>query len=68
MQKDFDNWNIKKKETDKDDKIRVFYQREVWWCIVGTNVGVKIDGKHELFLRPVVITRKFNKEIGRAHV
>lgn len=64
MQKDFDNWNIKKKETDKDEKIRVFYQREVWWCVVGTNVGVEIDGKHELFLRPVVIARKFNKDMA----
>lgn len=64
MEKNFDNWNIKKKETDKDEKIRVFYQREVWWCIVGTNVGVEIDGKHELFLRPVVIARKFNKDMA----
>ncbi|MBX4198652.1 type II toxin-antitoxin system PemK/MazF family toxin [Candidatus Parcubacteria bacterium] len=28
------------------------------------NVGVEIDGKHELFLRPVVIIRKFNKDMA----
>jgi len=61
MQKDFDKWNDKKKETQKIDNTVLFYEREVWWCIVGTNVGVEIDGKHELFLRPVVIARKFNK-------
>lgn len=59
--KDFDKWNIKKKETDHIDDIVLFYEREVWWCIVGTNIGVEIDGKHELFLRPVVVIRKFNK-------
>ena len=61
MQKDFDKWNEKKKETEKTTDPVLFYEREVWWCIVGTNVGVEIDGKHELFLRPVVIVRKFNK-------
>ncbi|MFA7252464.1 MAG: type II toxin-antitoxin system PemK/MazF family toxin [Candidatus Paceibacterota bacterium] len=61
MEKDFDLWNIKKKETQRIDDIVLFYEREVWWCIIGTNIGVEIDGKHELFLRPVVVVRKFNK-------
>ena len=63
MEKDFDSWNTQKKQTDKKDKKVIFYEREVWWCIVGTNVGVEIDGKHELFLRPVVVIRKFNKDM-----
>ncbi len=61
MEKDFDLWNNKKKETQQIDDIVLFYEREVWWCIIGTNIGVEIDGKHELFLRPVIIVRKFNK-------
>jgi mRNA interferase MazF len=61
MEKDFDGWNIKKKETHEITEPVLFYEREVWWCIVGTNIGVEIDGKHELFLRPVVVVRKFNK-------
>jgi mRNA interferase MazF len=61
MEKDFDRWNIKKKETQEINEPVLFYEREVWWCIVGTNIGVEIDGKHELFLRPVVVVRKFNK-------
>ena len=63
MKKDFDSWNTQKKQTDKEEKRVIFYEREVWWCIVGTNVGVEIDGKHELFLRPVVVIRKFNKDM-----
>ncbi len=64
MMKDFDVWNEKKKETHHEEKIVVFHKREVWWCIMGVNVGVEIDGKHELFLRPVVIVQKFNKDMA----
>lgn len=62
MIKPFDEWNISKKETDKSNRQVIFYEREIWWCVLGINIGVEIDGKHELFLRPVVILRKFNKD------
>ena len=61
MEKDFDAWNKRKKQTHQEENIVLFYEREVWWCTVGTNIGVEIDGKHELFLRPAVVIRKFNK-------
>lgn len=64
MEKDFDKWNIKKKETHKIENGKVFYEREVWWCIIGTNIGAEIDGKHELFLRPAIVVRKFNKDMA----
>lgn len=64
MDKDFDKWNDKKKETHKLENKKIFYEREVWWCIFGTNVGAEIDGKHELFLRPAIIVRKFNKDMA----
>jgi len=62
--KDFDKWNEKKKETHREEKAVIFYEREVWWCSLGVNVGVEIDGKHELFLRPVAIIQKFNKDMA----
>lgn len=40
-----------------------FHEREIWWCAVGANVGFEQDGKGENFERPVVIVRKFNKEV-----
>jgi len=64
MEKDFDNWNTKKKVTHKSETKKIFYEREVWWCIFGVNVGAEIDGKHEFFLRPAVIVRKFNKDMA----
>ena len=38
------------------------YPREVWWCAVGVNIGVEIDGKHDNFERPVLVLRVYNKE------
>lgn len=64
MQKDFDEWNIEKKLAERSDKQIVFYEREVWWYIAGLNIGVEIDGKHEFFLRPCIIARKFNKDMA----
>lgn len=64
MQKDFDEWNIEKKLTERSNRLIIFYEREVWWCIAGLNIGVEIDGKHEFFLRPCVIIRKFNKDMA----
>ena len=64
MPKDFDRWNNQKKQTDGVRKEPVlFYEREVWWCAAGINIGVEIDGKHELFSRPIVVVRKFNKDM-----
>jgi len=63
MAKLFDKWNIKKQQVQRENKLIIFYEREVWWCIVGTNIGVEIDGKNEFFLRPVVVLRKFNKDM-----
>ena len=63
MQKDFDEWNIEKKLTDRTNLEINFYEREAWWYIAGLNIGVEIDGKHELFLRPCIVVRKFNKDM-----
>jgi mRNA interferase MazF len=60
--KDFTNW-IKKKESldqKEHDRNLFIYQREVWWCSMGVNVGVEIDGKNENFERPVLVIKKFN--------
>lgn len=64
MNKYFWEWCIQKEKTHREDKKIIFYEREVWWCALGVNIGVEIDGKHELFLRPVLILRKFNKDMA----
>lgn len=60
MEKDFDQWNLKKKNIHKKDKRILFNQREIWWCVLGVNVGYEQDGKSIDFERPVIIVRKLS--------
>ncbi|MEI7720013.1 MAG: type II toxin-antitoxin system PemK/MazF family toxin [bacterium] len=64
MKKDYTKWHTKKSEIEHNDDTRVFFhEREVWWCSVGSNVGFEQDGKGQAFARPVLIFKKFNKEV-----
>ncbi len=63
-QKKFDLWNIKKKEINAEDKKIQFREREIWWISIGVNIGFEQDGKNEQFERPVLILKKFNKEMA----
>lgn len=63
MEKDFDFWNIKKKHINSLQAFPQFSEREIWWCVLGLNIGSEEDGKGEDILRPVLIYRKFNKQI-----
>ncbi len=40
-----------------------FYEREVWWASLGENIGSETNGKNFHFERPVVIVRKFSKDM-----
>lgn len=40
-----------------------FYEREIWWCALGANIGFEQDGKNDNFERPVLILRKFNEHM-----
>lgn len=62
MRKDFDIWNGHKKEIDQRPRL-FFHEREIWWCQLGVNVGFEQDGKGKKFARPVLVFKKFNKEV-----
>lgn len=34
---------------------------EVWWCGVGENVGVEVNGKGKTFARPVLVYKKYSR-------
>ena len=59
--KNFDKWNNVKKITNKKEDEIYYKEREIWWVSVGVNVGFEIDGKNNLFERPVLILKKVNK-------
>ena len=42
---------------------KFFHEREVWWCSLGLNIGYEQDGTNELFERPVLVIKKFNRDV-----
>lgn len=40
-----------------------YKEREVWWAALGHNIGFEVNGKHELFERPVVILKRYNEHM-----
>lgn len=64
MSKDYRTWTSVKTSVNNSSYKRLFFhERQVWHCHLGENIGFEQDGRGELFLRPVVIIRKFNNEI-----
>lgn len=63
MEKNFENWHSEKSKLH-DEKIRPnFHEREIWFASVGLNIGFEQDGRGDNFLRPVIVIKKFNKEV-----
>jgi len=60
--KNFDEWNKLKKLLDKRNIIYC-HEKEIWWCSLGLNIGYEEDGKNVNFERPVLVLKKFNKDI-----
>ncbi|MEK7068752.1 MAG: hypothetical protein AAB947_00025 [Patescibacteria group bacterium] len=34
---------------------------DLWWCGIGENVGIEINGKSRDFTRPVIVAKKFGR-------
>jgi mRNA interferase MazF len=60
--KDFDTWNVKKKNSELEEG-RLYTTREIWWCRLGLNIGFEQDGSGEEFLRPCIIVRGFGPRV-----
>ena len=59
--KNFDHWNELKKNTQQiSTESIMFYEREIWWCTLGLNIGSEQDGIGENYERPVVIIKKLS--------
>jgi mRNA interferase MazF len=63
MQKDFDKWNEIKKKTDAKIIKPNCKKGEIWWCVIGKNIGVEQGCKSGLFNRPVLVIRVFNSKM-----
>jgi mRNA interferase MazF len=63
MKKDFLKWSAKKSIINDISQPPFFHEREIWFCHLGVNVGFEEDGKGDDFMRPILIFRKFSRDI-----
>ena len=61
--KNFKNWHKIKHYLHNKKERPFFHEGEVWFCSLGENIGFEQDGRGKEFMRPVVIVKKFNKEV-----
>lgn len=59
--KDFSGWMGVKENIHFTGRVPDIREGEVWWCAVGENVGIEINGKNDVFSRPVVVMKKLSK-------
>lgn len=62
MNSKFDNWNEIKKKTNSHKKKVYFKERDIFFIKIGENIGFEQSGKGDMFLRPVIILKKFNND------
>ncbi len=58
MKKFLDWINLKGRLHNQEHKPPLVSQSDIWWASVGENVGSEINGKNNLFSRPVIILKK----------
>ncbi|MBU1657817.1 type II toxin-antitoxin system PemK/MazF family toxin [bacterium] len=63
MSKQFKEWNQLKEQLHNSDNEQYFKERDIFWASIGINIGYEQDGKGEIFSRPVLIVKKYGKNI-----
>ncbi len=59
IDKKFDDWIQQKCKLDNlNHKPPHVSEGDIWWTSVGENIGSEVNGKSELFSRPVIILKK----------
>ncbi len=63
--KKYNEWNRHKKLIEERIPPEDFFflEGEVWWAALGVNIGHEIDGKNELFERPIIVLKKVNDDL-----
>lgn len=57
--KKFLKWiGLKQRLHESDHQPPLVSQGDIWWVSIGENVGSEVNGKSDLFSRPVIILKK----------
>lgn len=62
MIKQFLEWiGLKEKLHLQNYEPPFFKENEIWWCYVGENIGIEMNGKSDKFTRPIFIFKKYDR-------
>ena len=59
----FSSWNILKQNIEKKKKGKRYHSGDIWWCILGKNIGFEQNGGGNNFERPVLVMKDFNEHV-----
>ncbi|MBS9775305.1 nucleotide pyrophosphohydrolase [Candidatus Gracilibacteria bacterium] len=59
----FESWNILKQNINTENTIPFFREGQVWYISMGKNISFEQDGKGKSFQRPILVLKKFSKDI-----
>ena len=59
--RNYKKWMPVKENIQNAGILRRFKEWELWWCAIGENVGIEINGKGDMFMRPVIVYHKFSR-------
>ena len=60
-EKHFMEWMERKEQLHDAKNLVNIHEGEIWWCAVGENVGVEINGKNKDFSRPILVLKKLSR-------
>ncbi|MFA6195101.1 MAG: type II toxin-antitoxin system PemK/MazF family toxin [Sulfurimonas sp.] len=59
----FNEWNDVKKNIEVNEEDIFFKERDIFWAKLGQNVGYEQNGKGEEFTRPIIVIKKYSKNM-----
>lgn len=60
-EKHFYEWIGLKENLHITNRIPAIKEGEIWWAALGENIGIEINGKNNVFSRPVLVFKKLSK-------
>lgn len=61
-EKHFEEWIKLKEKLHFGASAPQISEGDIWWCGIGENVGVEINGKSDRFSRPVLVMKKLSSQ------
>jgi mRNA interferase MazF len=58
----FAHWTKKKIHIHASDIRNFPRERQIWWASLGQNIGVEVNGKNEMFERPVLVIKRYSED------